>query len=98
MANNALRRIKPVLKMSTPVELNNPTGFRVTFLGTSSSRPTKSRNVTSALFRTTKETFMIDCGEGTQQQLLSCPQVRTPKKILITHTHGDHIYGLPGRT
>lgn len=41
--------------------------------------------------------LLIDCGEGTQQQLLhtklSLHQLST---IFITHIHGDHCYGLPG--
>ncbi len=40
---------------------------------------------------------LIDCGEGTQERLL--PAGIKPFKIstiLITHLHGDHVYGLPG--
>ena len=41
---------------------------------------------------------MIDCGEGTQQQLLLRAQTKLGRlqKILVTHLHGDHVFGLPG--
>jgi ribonuclease Z len=42
-------------------------------------------------------TILIDCGEGTQRQLVLSPI--SPMKIrgvLITHLHGDHFLGLPG--
>ena len=41
--------------------------------------------------------LLIDCGEGTQQQLLHTKlSLHQLQAICITHVHGDHCYGLPG--
>ncbi len=69
------------------------------FLGTSSGTPTKTRNVTAlALIEDQGSAWsLVDCGEGTQHQLLRTPlSVRDLQAIFITHVHGDHCYGLPG--
>jgi ribonuclease Z len=72
---------------------------QITFLGTSSGVPTRSRNVSSVALRLSQraEVWLFDCGEGTQHQLLrsdlKSSQIR---RIFITHMHGDHIYGLMG--
>lgn len=73
--------------------------MELTFLGTSSGAPTKERNVSSLAISspTSKNWYMVDCGEGTQQQLLYTRlSFHNLKAILITHIHGDHCYGLPG--
>ena len=76
------------------------TYFRaLTFLGTASGTPSVYRNVSSyCLSWTDGAVWMFDCGEGTQHQLLRCPDVSLGKieKIFITHLHGDHCWGLPG--
>eukprot|EP01117_Protostelium_nocturnum_P017871 TRINITY_DN7355_c0_g1_i5.p1 TRINITY_DN7355_c0_g1~~TRINITY_DN7355_c0_g1_i5.p1 ORF type:complete len:423 (+),score=142.29 TRINITY_DN7355_c0_g1_i5:143-1270(+) len=43
-----------------------------------------------------KETWLFDCGEGTQHQIVRCKTVNRNKikKIFITHMHGDHMYGI----
>lgn len=41
--------------------------------------------------------FLIDCGEGTQHQLVRLGlRMHRIRYILISHLHGDHFYGLPG--
>ena len=69
------------------------------FLGTSSGVPTKERNVSGVAVKLPepKSWILVDCGEGTQHQILSSPlSLLSLKAICITHVHGDHCYGLPG--
>jgi len=69
------------------------------FLGTSSGTPTKERNVSAVALRkkNDKRWSLIDCGEGTQHQLLHTNlSMQHLDAIYITHIHGDHCYGLPG--
>ncbi|MCM0611280.1 ribonuclease Z [Marinobacter sediminum] len=70
-----------------------------TFLGTSAGTPTRARNVTGLALQhgKPKHWYLIDCGEGTQQQLLKTRySVMQLQAIFITHVHGDHTFGLPG--
>ncbi|MFB4390310.1 MULTISPECIES: MBL fold metallo-hydrolase [unclassified Pseudomonas] len=69
------------------------------FLGTSAGTPTKARNVsaTAVIEANGSGWYLVDCGEGTQHQLLRTPlSVRDLRAIFITHVHGDHCFGLPG--
>jgi ribonuclease Z len=72
---------------------------QITFLGTSSGVPTRSRNVSGVALRLPQraEFWLFDCGEGTQHQILrSDLKISQLTRIFITHTHGDHIFGLMG--
>lgn len=71
--------------------------FEVVFLGTSASAPSVQRGLSSAVVMHGEYRFMIDCGEGTQRQLLrSHLGFKRLDRILITHGHLDHILGLGG--
>ena len=69
----------------------------VVFLGTSGSAPTARRAPAATLIRRGGERLLIDCGEGTQRQLLrSDIGLVDLEHVLITHYHADHYLGLPG--
>ena len=74
--------------------------MEILFLGTGAGVPSKSRNVSSLvlkLLNELNETWLFDCGEGTQHQILKTTlKPGKVKNIFITHMHGDHIFGLPG--
>ena len=71
--------------------------FELVFLGTSASAPTVHRGLSAALVMVQEHRFLIDCGEGTQRQILrSGLGFRRLDKILLTHGHLDHILGLGG--
>ena len=73
--------------------------FQITFLGTSASAPSFHRGLSSQLVQHNEHRFLIDCGEGTQRQiLLSGLGFKRLNRILITHGHLDHILGLGGLT
>jgi ribonuclease Z len=67
------------------------------FLGTSGSMPTAFRGAPSLLVRRGGERLLVDCGEGTQRQLLaSAIGLVDLREIFFTHYHADHYLGLPG--
>ncbi len=71
--------------------------FEFVFLGTSASAPSVERGLSSAIVIHRGERWMIDCGEGTQRQLLrSGLGFRRLNAVLLTHGHLDHILGLGG--
>lgn len=69
----------------------------VVFLGTSASMPTAHRAPAALLVRRGGERLLVDCGEGTQRQLLrSSVGLVELREIFLTHFHADHFLGLPG--
>lgn len=71
--------------------------FELIFLGTSASAPSVHRGLTAQVVSHREYRFLIDCGEGTQRQILkSGIGFRRLNRILITHGHLDHILGLGG--
>jgi ribonuclease Z len=67
------------------------------FLGTSGSVPTARRGLAGTLLRRGGERILVDCGEGTQRQLLrsTVGLIELPE-VFLTHYHADHYLGLPG--
>ena len=67
------------------------------FLGTAGSAPTASRGTSATLVRRGGDRLLVDCGEGTQRQLLrSDAGLVDLEDVLLTHLHADHVLGLPG--
>ncbi|MEL6850888.1 MAG: ribonuclease Z [Bacteroidota bacterium] len=71
--------------------------FQVQILGTSAAIPTNNRLPSAQVVTINDRHHLVDCGEGTQMQLLK-HRVKFARldAIFISHLHGDHILGLPG--
>ncbi len=71
--------------------------FEITFLGTSASAPSVHRGLSALLVQHEEFRFLVDCGEGTQRQILRAGVgFKRLNQILLTHGHLDHILGLGG--
>lgn len=72
--------------------------MQLTFLGTSAGQPTRNRNVTAQALRFDDgRWWLVDCGEATQHRVREAGlRAIRCDRILITHLHGDHCWGLPG--
>lgn len=69
--------------------------MRIRFLGTSSAVPTDSRGLPAILVKTSGDSLLLDCGEGTQRQMIKAKEsLMKINKVVITHLHGDHFFGL----
>lgn len=71
--------------------------FEIVFLGTSASAPSVQRGLSSLLVTHEEFRFLVDCGEGTQRQILKAGVgFKRLNQIFLTHGHLDHILGLAG--
>jgi ribonuclease Z len=70
--------------------------LRLTFLGTSAAQPTAHRNLTALAVRRERELFLVDCGEGTQRQMIRYGTGFDVGAIFFTHFHADHYLGAIG--
>lgn len=71
--------------------------FELVFLGTSASAPSIKRGLSALIVKHAEYRFLIDCGEGTQRQILKAGVgFKHLNHILLTHGHLDHILGLAG--
>lgn len=71
--------------------------FDVLILGSSSATPIYGRHPTAQLINVNEQLYLVDCGEGTQVQLIKYGiRSNRIKHIFISHLHGDHYLGLIG--
>lgn len=70
--------------------------LQLVFLGTAGATPTVDRGSPATLIIRGGERILVDCGEGTQRQLMRSVGMAHIGTVLITHLHGDHYLGLPG--
>lgn len=71
--------------------------FELTILGATSATPVVGKHPTSQVLNYNDQLYLIDCGEGTQVQLLRYDfRFSRINHILISHLHGDHYLGLMG--
>jgi len=71
--------------------------FELTILGANAAIPANGRHPSAQYLDVGREAFLIDCGEGTQIQMMNFRIKRSKiNHIFISHLHGDHIFGLIG--
>jgi ribonuclease Z len=72
--------------------------FKVTILGVGAAVPTLQHHPSSQMVTIRNHSFLVDCGEGTQMQLLKYAFLKPSRirAIFISHLHGDHVFGLIG--
>jgi len=71
--------------------------FDLVFLGTAAAVPSAERGLPALYVGRGPERFLVDCGEGTQRQLLRAGLgFRGLRHVLLTHAHLDHVAGLAG--
>jgi ribonuclease Z len=71
--------------------------FELVFLGTAAAVPSAERGLPALLVTTGPSRFLVDCGEGTQRQLMRAGiGFRGLAHVLLTHAHLDHVLGLAG--
>ncbi|MDO9356439.1 MAG: ribonuclease Z [Solirubrobacteraceae bacterium] len=68
----------------------------VFFAGTGASSPSARRGLSATLLRAGGDRLLIDCGEGTQRQLVKSVGLPDLDAVFLTHLHADHWFGLPG--
>jgi len=79
--------------------------LEVHVLGTSSARPAQGRSVSGSIVETSEGMFVVDCGEGFQNRLVTYrSEMKTHAgrrlkmsrvaAILLTHGHLDHTWGV----
>jgi ribonuclease Z len=68
----------------------------VVFAGTAGSVPTARRGLPATLIRRGGDRILVDCGEGTQRQLIRSVGLADLDVVFLTHLHVDHWLGLPG--
>jgi len=71
--------------------------LKIQFLGTGASVPSKYRGFSSLVLNRDEQLILFDCGEATQMRLQQAGiKPFRISAIMISHLHGDHLFGLPG--
>jgi ribonuclease Z len=71
--------------------------FELAFLGTAAAVPSAERGLPALFVGAGPNRFLVDCGEGTQRQLMRAGiGFRGLGHVLLTHAHLDHVLGLAG--
>lgn len=85
------------MRKNKPAHTITGDGMYIQVLGCGSAKPTLSHHPSAQIVRLRDKLFLIDCGEGTQLQMLRYKvSFANLHRIFITHLHGDHCLGLPG--
>jgi len=84
-------------QMTIDIEIVISRMLAVTILGNNSAVPAFDRHPTSQVVTMNGNLFLVDCGEGTQIQMIRY-KIRRSKisHVFISHLHGDHYFGLVG--
>lgn len=71
--------------------------FKIIILGSSGALPAYGRHPSSQFIEIQNRSFLVDCGEATQMQLMRLQaNFHRINHIFISHLHGDHYLGLMG--
>ena len=71
--------------------------FSLITLGTASAKPVVNKYPSAHVFNMRGRLFLVDCGEGTQVQLMRYRlSLFKMDHILLSHLHGDHVFGIFG--
>jgi ribonuclease Z len=87
-----VRRRVAVSRLSTLAAMD----LSIFFAGTAGSVPSARRGLPALLVRRGGDRILIDCGEGTQRQLVRSVGLTDLTDVFLTHLHADHWLGLPG--
>ena len=69
--------------------------IKVTILGCGSAKPTAERHPSAQVVNVNEQYFLVDAGEGVQQQMFRCGlNPLRLRAVMVSHLHGDHIFGL----
>lgn len=71
--------------------------FDITYLGVQAALPHRGGITTSQVVNVHEDLYLLDCGEGAQMKMEQWHIRRNKiRVVLISHLHGDHVFGLPG--